>query len=159
MLPLFIVERVQKHENIENRHGGTRERRDIHDKNPPRSDGTKPENYRERYLKTRVVLSLSNQDVFGVLNGLTEPTPTLTNTDTPNVPALLRKSTAGSERARICSRYCTSSLAARLPHWSDNTNTETHGEVWETGIKRGMLCTINSFTTARTHGGPAIRSL
>ena len=30
----------------------------------PRFDGTKPENYRERSLKTRVVLSMSNKDVL-----------------------------------------------------------------------------------------------
>ena len=56
-------------------------------RNLPRFDGTKPENYRDWYSKTRVVLSLSNQDVFGVLNGLTGPTPIFTNTDTPDVPS------------------------------------------------------------------------
>ena len=50
----------------------------------PRFDGTKPENYRDWRLKTRLVLSLSNQDVFHVLNGWIEPTPAFTNTDTPN---------------------------------------------------------------------------
>ena len=58
-------------------------------RNLPKFNGTKPENYRDWYSKTRVVLSLSNQDVFGVLNGLTEPIPIFTNTDTPDVPTNL----------------------------------------------------------------------
>ena len=58
-------------------------------RNRPRFDGTKPENYRDWYSKTRVVLSLSNQDVFGVLNGLTEPIPVVANADTPDVPTSL----------------------------------------------------------------------
>ena len=55
----------------------------------PRFDETKPENYRDWCSKTRVVLSLSNQDVFGVLNGLTEPIPTFADTTTPDVPTNL----------------------------------------------------------------------
>ena len=59
-------------------------------RNIPRFDWTKPENYRNWYSKTRhLVLSLSSQDVFGVLNGLTEPIPVFTNTDTPDVPTNL----------------------------------------------------------------------
>ena len=55
-------------------------------RNLPRFDGTKPENYRDRCSKTRVVLSLSNQDVFSVLNGLTEPISAFADTTTPDVP-------------------------------------------------------------------------
>ena len=38
-------------------------------RNIPTFYGTKPEDYRERSSKTRVVLSMSNEDVFDVLNG------------------------------------------------------------------------------------------
>ena len=55
----------------------------------PRFDGTKPENYRDWYSKTRAVLSLSNQDVFDVLNGLTEQIPVFPNTDTMDIPTNL----------------------------------------------------------------------
>ena len=58
-------------------------------RNIPRFDGTKPENYRDRCSKTRVVLSLSNQDVFSVLNGLTEPISAFADTTTPDVPTNL----------------------------------------------------------------------
>ena len=54
--------------------------------NLPRFDGTKSETYRDWYSKTRVVLSLSNQDVYDVLNGLTQPIAIMTNPDTPGVP-------------------------------------------------------------------------
>ena len=52
-------------------------------RNIPRCDSSKPENYREWRLKTRVVLSMSNKDVFDVLNGSVEPIPTITDSDTP----------------------------------------------------------------------------
>ena len=55
--------------------------------NLPRFDGTKSENYRDWHSRTREVLSVPNQDVLGVLNGVTEPTPIFTNTDTPDIPA------------------------------------------------------------------------
>ena len=58
-------------------------------RNLPRFDVTKPESYRDWYSKTRVVLSLSHQDVFGVLNGLTEPTRVFADTATPDVPTNL----------------------------------------------------------------------
>ena len=52
-------------------------------RNIPRFDGTRPENYREWSSKTRVVLSMSNKDVFDVLNGSVEPVPAITDSDTP----------------------------------------------------------------------------
>ena len=58
-------------------------------RNLPGFDGTKPEDYRGWYSTTRVVLSLSNEDVLGALNGLTEPIPLFTNTDTPDLPTNL----------------------------------------------------------------------
>ena len=58
-------------------------------RNIPRFDGTKPENYREWSSKTRVVLSMSNKDVFDVLNGLIEPVAAVTDSDTPDTPTNL----------------------------------------------------------------------
>ena len=55
-------------------------------RNVPKFGGTKPDNFRDWYSKTRVVLSLSNQDVFDVLNGSAEPTPTLGSAYTLSVP-------------------------------------------------------------------------
>ena len=58
-------------------------------RNIPRFDGTKPENYREWSSKTRVVLSMSNKDVFDVLNGSIEPVPAIADSDTPDTPTNL----------------------------------------------------------------------
>ena len=52
-------------------------------RNIPRFDGTKPENYLEWSSKTRVVLYMSNKDVFDVPNGSVEPVPAITDSDTP----------------------------------------------------------------------------
>ena len=52
-----------------------------------RFDGTKQENYREWSSKTRVVLSMSNEHVFDVLNGSVEPVPAITDSDTPDTLA------------------------------------------------------------------------
>ena len=49
--------------------------------NLPRFDGTKPENYRDWCSKARVILSLSNQNVFSVLNGVAEPILIFPNID------------------------------------------------------------------------------
>ena len=57
--------------------------------------GAKPENNRHRCSKTRVVLSLSNQDVFDVLNGLTESIPASADIDTPDVPTTLTEVSRG----------------------------------------------------------------
>ena len=54
-------------------------------RNLARFDGTQPENYRDWYSKTRVVLSLPNQDVFGVLNSLTGLIPVFANAYTADV--------------------------------------------------------------------------
>ena len=51
----------------------------------PTFDGTKPDNYPEWSSKTRVVLSMSNKDVFDVLNGSVELVPTITDS-TPGTP-------------------------------------------------------------------------
>ena len=58
-------------------------------RNIPRFDGIKPENYREWSSKTRVVLSTSNKDLFGVLNGSVKPVPAITDSDTPDTPTNL----------------------------------------------------------------------
>ena len=58
-------------------------------RNIPRFDGAKQENYREWSSKTRVVLSMSNKDVFDVLNGSVEPVPAITDSDTPDTPTNL----------------------------------------------------------------------
>ena len=55
-------------------------------RNIPRFGGTKPENYREWSSTTRAVLSMSNKDVFDVLNGSIEPVPAVTDSDTPDTP-------------------------------------------------------------------------
>ena len=52
-----------------------------------RFDGTKQENYREWSSKTRVVLSMSDEHVFDVLNGSVEPVPAITDSDTPDTLA------------------------------------------------------------------------
>ena len=58
-------------------------------RNAPKFDGGKPENYRDWSSKTRVVLSTSNEDVLGVLNGSIEPVPIITDSDTPDAPTNL----------------------------------------------------------------------
>ena len=58
-------------------------------RNIPIFDGTKPENYREWSSKTRVVLSMSNKDVFDVVNGSVKPVPAITDSDTRNSPTNL----------------------------------------------------------------------
>ena len=58
-------------------------------RNIPRFDGIKPENYREWSSKTHVVLSMSNKDVFSVVNGSVEPVPAITDSDTLDTPTNL----------------------------------------------------------------------
>ena len=58
-------------------------------RNIPRFDGSKLENYHQWNSKTRLVLSMSNEDVFDVLNGSVEPVPTTTESDTPGTPTNL----------------------------------------------------------------------
>ena len=58
-------------------------------KNIPRFDGTKPDNYREWTPRTGVVLSMSNKDVFDVLNGSIKPAPAVIDSDTPDTPTNL----------------------------------------------------------------------
>ena len=53
-------------------------------RNTQEFDGTKQENYREWSSKTRVVLSVSDKDVFDVLNGSVEQVPAITDSDTPD---------------------------------------------------------------------------
>lgn len=62
-------------QRINSRHGepGNVATLTIH--NGTRFDGTKPENYRDWTSKTRVVLSMSKYDVFGVLSGKIETIP------------------------------------------------------------------------------------
>ena len=121
-------------------------------RNIPRFDGIKPENYREWSSKTRIVLSMSDKDVFDVLNGSVEPVPATTDSDTPDTPTyLVEKFNAGSECARLSSAYFTLSLAA-LQLQFDNMKTGLRRGIWDTDRRRGTLC------TPRKHGEPATRS-
>ena len=58
-------------------------------RNIPRFDGTKPENDHECRSTTRVVLPMSNKDVFDALNRSAEPLPAITDSDTPDIPTNL----------------------------------------------------------------------
>ena len=107
-------------------------------RNLPRFDGTKPQNYRDWYSKTRVILSLSSQSVLGVLNGLTEPIPIFTLTPRTS-GQIWRKSDAGSEHATSSQyTYCSSLPAALQPYWFDNTKTGLRlwSGKWTTDVER-----------------------
>ena len=117
-------------------------------RNLSRFDGTKPENHRDWYSKTRVVLSLPNEDLSGVLNGTAEPIPGFTHTDTPDAPTNLVEV---SRWKRACEHlFSIMHLINSGPaaHWFDNTKTGLWWEVWKTDSRRGALCTPHD-TTAR----------
>ena len=124
----------------------------------PRFDETKPENYRDWCSKTRVVLSLSNQDVFGVLNGLTEPIPVFADTANPDV----RTNLAGVSRwKRACENLfsilylITSGPAATLVRqYEDSTSAGGLGNGQKAWIASHTKCHNNT----RRHGEHATRS-
>ena len=95
-------------------------------RNLPRFNGTKRDTCRDRYSNTRVVLSLSNQAMLGVLRGLTDPAPIFTNTDTLGVPEHLAEI---SSWQRACENMfsimylITSGPAATLVRRHEDTNS------------------------------------
>ena len=127
-------------------------------RNIPRFDGTKTENYLEWSSKTRVVLYMSNKDVFDVPNGLVEPSPAITDSDTPDTPTNLaeiqRWNRAYETLFSVLCLVTGGPAATLVQQYGDRTSAGGLGH----GQKgRGTLCTPSTTATARKHGGRATR--
>ena len=108
-------------------------------KEEKRKAQTTLENYREWRSKTRVVLPMSNKDVFDVLNGSVEPVPANTDSDTPDTPTNLVEIQRWKRACEtLFSVLClvTSGPAATLLR---HMKTELRREVWDTGRRCGTL--------------------
>ena len=126
--------------------------------NLPEVYSTKAENYGDCYSKTRVVLSLSNQYVLGVQNGLTEPAPGFTKTDTPDVPTdperVSRRKQAYDNLFSILYLISSGAVATGVRKYENRTSVGGLGY----GQQARNASYTNTTATARRNGGPATRS-